>query len=239
MRQTTQARRLQLGIGVLLALASCLLPDASAAAFPRPRGATPVLVSLTTAFAPCTSPNSTHNGPLDEPSCVPPVYESHYITPGVGEPGTTLRPPQMVGSVRLDTVRGDPDTPTDEADVLIRTNTTDVRRKSDLGDYTGQLRGVLDLRITDRFNGGGDDPATVEDLSFPFTVTCVSTADPMVGGTCSLNTTADAIIPGVIKEGKRTIWQLDQIKVFDGGADEVADTTADNTLFAVQGIFIP
>ena len=45
-------------------------------------------------------------------------------------------------------------------------------------------------------------------------------------------------MPGVVKEGKRSIWELAQIKVFDGGADGDADT-ADNTLFAVQGAFAP
>jgi hypothetical protein len=239
MRHTTRARRLQLEIGGLLVLALCLLPAASAGAFPRPKGATPVLVALTTAFAPCTAPNSTHNGPIDDPSCVPPVYESHYVTPGIGEQGSTLKPPQMRGSVRLDSVVGDPDTPANEADALIRMITTDVRRKSDLGDYTGQLRGVLGLRITDRFNGGGPDPATMEDITFPFTVPCVATADSTIGATCALSTSANTIIPAVVQESRRTLWEVDQIKVFDGGADEVADTTADNTLFATQGIFIP
>jgi hypothetical protein len=29
------------------------------------------------------------------------------------------------------------------------------------------------------------------------------------------------------------------VRVFDGGADGVASTTADNTLFETQGIFVP
>ena len=39
-----------------------------------------------------------------------------------------------------------------------------------------------------------------------------------------LETTADALIPGTVKEGARAIWQLDQLRVTDGGADFDADT---------------
>jgi hypothetical protein len=45
-------------------------------------------------------------------------------------------------------------------------------------------------------------------------------------------------MPGAIKEGRRSIWQLGQVVVYDGGLD--GDTaTAPNTVFARQGIFIP
>jgi len=46
------------------------------------------------------------------------------------------------------------------------------------------------------------------------------------------------VLPGVIKETRRSNWQLGQVQVFDGGADGVVSTTP-NTLFAVQGIFVP
>ena len=40
-------------------------------------------------------------------------------------------------------------------------------------------------------------------------------------------------------EGQRAVWELGQVQVYDGGADGDADTTGDNTLFAVQGTFTP
>ncbi len=46
-------------------------------------------------------------------------------------------------------------------------------------------------------------------------------------------------MPGTIKEGKRAIWQIGQVAVFDGGADGLASTGGGNTLFARQGIFVP
>ena len=40
-------------------------------------------------------------------------------------------------------------------------------------------------------------------------------------------------------EAKRAIWALDAVGIYDGGADGDGDTTADNTVFARPGIFIP
>ena len=50
--------------------------------------------------------------------------------------------------------------------------------------------------------------------------------------------TADAVTPGSVPEGKRSIWELGQVQVFDGGPDGVASTPG-NSLFAVQGVFVP
>jgi hypothetical protein len=47
----------------------------------------------------------------------------------------------------------------------------------------------------------------------------------------------------VIAEQERAIWQLvggdSDVRLFDGGADGVAQTTGDNTLFAASGVFFP
>jgi hypothetical protein len=53
-----------------------------------------------------------------------------------------------------------------------------------------------------------------------------------------VNTSADAVLPGAIQEGTRMIWALDRVRVYDGGPDGDADT-ADNSLFATQGVFVP
>ena len=47
-----------------------------------------------------------------------------------------------------------------------------------------------------------------------------------------------ASIPDAIKEGKRSIWEMGQVSVEDGGADGDA-ATLPNTLFARQGVFVP
>ena len=114
-----------------------------------------------------------------------------------------------------------------------------MRNQSDLSDYTGELRAVIGLRITDRYNGESFQiPATAEDTPFAFNLTCSATAGSE-GGACNVATSADAVTSDLVLEGKRTVWELGQLQVFDGGADGDADTTGDNTLFAVQGLFAP
>jgi hypothetical protein len=207
------------------------------AGYARPRGATPFRVSLVPAYGACSAPNSQHGAPLAFGSCKPPVQASSTLT--VGTPDANGGLPQSIGSMRLDVLAGDPDTAADEADVAAVISISDVRRRSDLSDYTGQLRALLDARITDRSNGSSrTDSATGTDTAIPVTVPCAATADTGVGATCATATTIDALLPGAVVEGKRAIWQLGGVTVEDGGADGVASTTP-NTPFARQGVFIP
>jgi hypothetical protein len=205
--------------------------------YPRPKGATPFRVALVPAYNQCSNANRTHGGPLDAPSCNPPVQSSSYLTVGTLDANGAAS--NSVSSLRLDAVLGDPATPADEADVKIRLSATDVRRSSNLSDYTGQLLASAALRITDHYNGSSlTDSATVSDLTYSFASPCQATADTGTGGDCELVTTADSLVAGTVVESKRTIWQLGQVKLFDGGADGVA-STQDNTLFETQGLFVP
>jgi hypothetical protein len=125
----------------------------------------------------------------------------------------------------------------DDADVRFDVDVADVRRQEDLGDYTGELRATFSLRITDRAESGlPTESVTLQNTTFPVTVPCHSTADPGVGGTCALATTLDAVVPGAVLEGRRSIWQVGDVRVLDGGADGLA-ATAPNALFARQGLF--
>jgi hypothetical protein len=204
--------------------------------YARPKGATPLYASLVPAYAPCTSPNRQHGPPLVFGSCNPPQQVSNQLT--VGAPDANGQPANSIGSVRYDVVVGNPSTPQSEADVQVGVSMTDVR-KSDLSDYTGELQISPSVRITDRNNGSsGSDLATTEDSPLPMTASCVATSSTSIGGTCSLSSSFNAVVPGAVVEGKRAIWQLGQVDVFDGGADGLA-STAPNTLFARQGIFVP
>ena len=80
--------------------------------------------------------------------------------------------------------------------------------------------------------------ATVSDTSFPVPMACSEVANPTIGSTCSVTTSANAVLPGAIQTGRRTVWQMERVQVFDGGADGLA-STAGNGLFAVQGVFVP
>jgi hypothetical protein len=203
--------------------------------YPRPKGATPILASLVPAYRQCVSGNRTHAPPLAASSCNPPVQESGFLT--VGTMDANGKAANSVGSVRMDVVPGNASTAADEANVNYRVSITDVRAKSDLSDYSGQLELRPTVRITDRYNGPSE-VGTVSDLALPVTVPCATTADTSVGSTCSIATTQDSVLPNSVLENRRSIWQLGQIRVYDGGPDGVA-STQDNTLFAVEGVFPP
>jgi len=170
-------------------------------------------------------------------SCNPPQQASNFLT--VGTLDANGQQAKAVGVYRLD-VKSSP------ADVKITFALKDVRNKSDLTDYTGELRVSENWRLTDKNNGpisggGGTDPATNTDIPFPpLDVACAATtADTTVGSTCNAATSANAIVPGSIQGGTRMNSELGQVQVEDGGSDGVAATTAGNTLFMDQGIFVP
>ena len=207
--------------------------------YARPRGASPMRASLVPAYLACAAPNGTHGPPLGFGSCSPPQQESGELT--VGTPDAAAGgAANSVGFVRVNTLVGSPSTPADEADFRIVTSVTDVRRRADHEDYTGEVQVALTVRRTDRAGSGtGDEAQTTQDFPFRVTVPCAVTGATTIGATCALTTSADAVTPGAVPEGKRSIWALDRVRVNDGGPDGDADTLGDNTLFATQGIFIP
>ena len=211
--------------------------DFAALTYPRPKGATPLRISLVPALAACAAPNRLHGPPLGFGACAPPQQSSDQLTVGTHDANGAA--PKSAGLVRLGTTVGDVQTPVDEADVRIVVSISDVRRRAGLVDYTGELRWSSTVRVTDRGNGpGADEAGTGQDTTFPVAVPCTATADPSIGATCSVATTFDAVVPGAIREGRRSIWQVGQIEVEDGGADGLAATEPNGT-FARQGLFIP
>jgi hypothetical protein len=127
-------------------------------------------------------------------------------------------------------------------DVRIELEVADVYDRSTLADYAGELRLHSLLRITDKRNTphpGGPGAGTVSDTILAATVPCTATADPNQGASCIVSTTANALAPGTVSTGARTVWGLGQTRVDDGGADGDADTAGDNTQFMVQGLFVP
>jgi hypothetical protein len=214
--------------------------------YPRPRGASPFSVSLVPAFRECTNPNSAHGAPLSFGSCEPPQQTSDALT--VGTPDANGEPADSIGRVTFRTIVDNPATPGDEADVQVDATLSDVRCRIALSgycsggamsDYLGSLQLAPVLRITDRQSGGAArDPATgVDVISFSAPIPCADNPASPAGSTCETHTTLNALRPGTILGGKRTIWELSQMLVRDGGID---DPQVDAyTTFAVQGLFVP
>jgi hypothetical protein len=201
-----------------------------AAGYPRPRGASPIYISLVPAFAQCTMPDRVHGGPLSSGSCAGPAQSSSALT--LGTPDANGKPAKSIAFATMTAKRGNPSTPADEADVRLRVSVTDVRSRSDLSDYAGELQARPSLRVTDRDNTphpGGPGPGTVIDLEFPFAVPCSVTPDATVGSTCAVITTADSVLQGAVKESRRSIWQVGGFEVEDGNG----------AAFLHQGLFVP
>jgi hypothetical protein len=200
-------------------------------AYPRPRAATSVDVSLVPAYDTCTAPNRTHGPPLAFGSCAPPALSSEEAT--LGTPDANGRAVKSVGVVRVSTLPGD---------VRIAAEVLDVYDRATLADYSGQLQVRAPLRITDKRNTpapGGPSAATVADATLDATLPCSATADTTTGSSCLLNTSANAVAPGTIIAGARSVWELGKVRVSDGGADGDVSTSGDNQPFLVQGLFVP
>jgi hypothetical protein len=210
----------------------------------RPKGATPLRASIVPAYKACTAPNRTHGAPLAFPSCNPPVQTSNFLT--VGSPDANGAGANSVAFILLKVKTTSPE------DVLITSSGSDIRCKAataasvcnsanaaDGPDYSGGLQGNAIIRISDHYNGPGlNEAATVQDIPFPVNATCANTASTTEGGLCTANTSANATVPGSVKDLQRAVVEIAQLQINDGGADGQVATT-DNTLFGVQGIFIP
>jgi hypothetical protein len=227
------------------------------ASYARPKGATPLLVSLVPAYRACGSPDEVHGPPLAAGSCRSPAQESTVLT--VGTLDANGVPAQSAGQVRLDVRPGDPATSADEADVVLSTRVTDVRCASPSPacpagagtDFSGRLLIDTMLRVTDRDNGSlpqtSGSAATAADIPLEVPVECTETTVGAIGGRCALDTTLDAVIPGAVKEGARAIWQLGQVELDDPGPNGTGYGAGcpqtcgdgDEAVFLRQGLFTP
>jgi hypothetical protein len=252
-------------------LAALMLSQTALATHVHPAngGAKKLTFTVVPAFKSCTTGSTgLHGSPLAAPSCQTTAASAESATLTTGAGATFKMTSSFAIEVFCTNAAVPPcGTPADgdQEDVKLTASLTDVRCKSLIGgngtlcptantaggkDYAGQVQGNASIRITDHFNtappascsGSTSCSATVTDLPFPVTGTCASTPSaPTIGGTCSITTTADAVVPGsggVVKEGKKATVEVGQIIVNDGGTDGLA-TTAGNTVYARQGIYIP
>jgi len=206
--------------------------------YSAPIGGSPLRVPLVPSYKPCEAsppPNSVHGAPLSFGSCNPPVRNSSLAVGG-----------RSLGSARMvvcDISSAAPVCgPLAKPDVKVTGSITDVRSGSPTGpdhDYRdGQphLTETMTVTLTDLLSTDG--PATVTDFAFSVPIDCVTTTDTTIGSSCPVNTTMNAVIPGLVKAGKTAVVQLHQVQVFDQGADGIRGNS-DDKVFEGQGIFLP
>jgi hypothetical protein len=242
-------KRAKLPLALCLgAVALMLTAQLANATHARPKGATPLHVSLVPAYQQCTSGNRTHGPPLAFPSCAPPTQSSSFLT--VGTPDANGATANSVGAIDVRVIGGGADVVTTLTISDVRcapaTNASPCSNANATGgpDYNGEIQGDSTIRITDHFNaaapGGGPEAATVVDIPFPVHAPCVSTSDTSVGSSCTV--TACATCWGPPRNdigGKRTVVGITQFFVLDGGPDGIVASADGSTVFLRQGIFIP
>jgi peptidoglycan/xylan/chitin deacetylase (PgdA/CDA1 family) len=176
---------------------------------------------------------SAHGEPLAFEACDPPAIQLG----AVAQFG-----PAAQGAATLTVVPGDLSTTADEADVAVTASLTDVQAAGD--DYApsatepdAELR--VSWRLSDSFNGPSvSDPGTVEDLTFRAALDCAPTPDPTTGSICSVNSSADGLVPGTIGEGGGSVVQASRVRLADAGANGALGDSDDKD-FAQQGVYVP
>ena len=236
------------GIATTLAivLASALvIASPAGAGHLRPKQALSLRASLVPAYQQCATPDRTHGPPLAFPSCSSPTQVSNRLT--VGNPPAQAA--NLEGVWRIDVSVGTPGPP-DDSCAPNSTSISDVRCNGTSGgcagpgaDYTGELEVRFTARISDHWNavsaGGGPDPATTQDFDISIPAICTATSDPSTGGACSIVTDLQVVYPGSIKDGKRAIIEVGQVRVLDGGDDGDTATADSAATFLAQGLFVP
>jgi hypothetical protein len=131
----------------------------------------------------------------------------------------------------------------DQADVALATSLSDIQTTSG-ADYNpngsgADLTQAARIRLSDQANGYGGVSATAGDVEFLVPIDCAPTADPSVGSNCSVNTTADSLMPGFTQEGRKAVVQVFRVRVYDSGLNGVREAGGDDKLFAHEGVFVP
>ena len=131
----------------------------------------------------------------------------------------------------------------DGADVAISLVVTDVQTLTG-GDYNPVVSGsdvfaLSRLRVSDHLVSPPDPSGgTVIDFEFTVPIVCTATLDPTAGSTCAASTTADSIVPSVVRENVNTVVQIHRVRLNDAGPDNSPGSSDDKRL-ASQGIYIP
>jgi Tol biopolymer transport system component len=175
---------------------------------------------------------STHGPPLSLESCGP----AGYLPSTYGRLG-----PNSESYAEVTAVPGDPATAPDEADVVLSLVMQDVRSPTgdDYQPYHQYVRLQFRFRVSDDRNGPqATEPGTVQDVEQRYMyVSCVPTADPSIGSTCT--GTASMLYQFYNPlEDRKAVFQIFRIRVQDPGTDGWFDSSVDR-YFATAGVYIP
>lgn len=216
--------------------------------YQRPDSGSQSTFSFVPIFKQCGSgantPTRSHAAPMAVGSCAPGFPASQVAHLGN----------QATGQATYSVTAGDGNPFNgDQADVSVVADVADVRSGNGFtgADYNPNPSGAdvtleTRLRMTDIANtttGQSCAPvsscaATTTEILFRFPVDCSNTADPLIGASCSVNTTADAVTPGFAKEDRVASLQMFRVLLRDSGVNGIRGDS-DDQLFGQQGFFVP
>jgi len=83
-------------------------------------------------------------------------------------------------------------------------------------------------------------PATLIDILFPVPADCIANPEGAAtgGSNCGVNTTANALVPGSVINGKQAVVETGEVQDMDSGPNGTRGDS-DDQVFATQGIFLP
>jgi hypothetical protein len=230
----------------------------AAAQHVRPKGGTPKLDPLVIAYKDCASATLAHDmSAPKQPSCPASgagnSQTSGYLT--AGTPDYNGLPANFTGNVRMDVC---PVPGCAAPDIKVGVVLKDVRCNKDLasvtpavcvggafGPYVGSVKAKILMKTTDHCNtpvfqttcpASPGTSATTQAVPFEIDMLCTDPGTG-VGSTCQASTTYNAVLAGSIQSGQKMNVET-TVTVDDGGADGNA-STAPNTLYATEGVFVP
>ena len=209
--------------------------------YPRPKGATPLRVPLVPAY------QAVHRTqPHARPTARVPVLRAARagVEPAHGRHARRERPGGELGRVRA--LRRDSGQPGDAGRRGRRggrCSITDVRRKPDLADYTGELQGDVDRCGSPTANnavaGRRLTAATVVDVPFPVTADCAATADPRIGSTCAVDHDVRRGRAGRDQGRRARDLGARPVRGRATAAPTATSAPLPTRVFARQGLFVP
>jgi hypothetical protein len=212
--------------------------------FETPQTASPIHVSLVPVFRECDTganpANGQHSPPLGTLACLPPQEnpgQAAHLGPGSSS------------AADLTVVPGDGNGGNgDQADVTIAASLNDVQDAAG-ADYAPNPSGpdvTLSYRLRQSdFSGCGPpsctgpytSAASAGDYDLTAPLECTATGGPE-GSDCAANTSADAILPGLVNEGRRAVAQVFRVRLVDSGQNNSLGDS-DDRIFATQGVYVP
>ena len=123
-------------------------------------------------------------------------------------------------------------------DLNLVAHVDDVRRQSDLSDYTGELEARFSFKLTDKASNPGPVNATTQQFGLSIAIPCAATSDTAAGDSCDSDR-PNALMPGAAWPTGAARFRERTVEVYEAAPIRRRGHDRGNTVFMRQGIFGP